>query len=224
MILIKPQLIKAIEEEEIVFDGSIDNIGSNSIDVTLNKTIKTYVPCKIIEIERDGKIFNKIIKNFSSMNDDFFISMNEDNKVYSYDIPEEGLILSPDILYLGSTNEIAGSDHYLPMYEGRSSTARLGLQSHLSAGFGDLGFKSNWTLEIIVIQSLLIFANSRIGQVYFHSVDEKSKNQLIKNNDLYNSKYNKQPEAQASKMYLDFKKNKCKNRKENNEKSGTKNV
>jgi dCTP deaminase len=141
--------------------------------------------------------------------------MNEDNKVYTYEIPEEGLILSPDVLYLGATNEIAGSDYYLPMYEGRSSTARLGFQSHLSAGFGDLGFKSNWTLEIIVIHPLLIFPDSRIGQVYFHSVDEDSQRNLKMNNGLYNSKYNNQPIAQASKMYLDFSNKKCKTRSTN---------
>ena len=203
MILLKEQLIEEIKAKRIVFNGNMDNIGTNSIDITLNKTIKTYVPCKIITIKYEEKEYKKIIQdNFND--EEKFISMNKNNIVYEYDIPEEGLILSPNILYLGSSNEIAGSEHFLPMYEGRSSTARLGFQSHLSAGFGDLGFQSNWTLEIIVIHPLLVFKDVRVGQVYFHSVDEDTKNNMISNDGLYNSKYNNQPFAQPSKMYLDF--------------------
>jgi len=204
MILLNSELKSAIDKNEIVFDGNIENVGANSIDVTLHKTLKTYIPCKIIQLEKNGKKYNKIIEDKEKIDDNFFISMKEKNEVFVYDIPEDGLILSPNILYLGATNEKAGSDKFLPMYEGRSSTARLGFQSHLSAGFGDISFKSNWTLEIIVIHPLEIFPNARVGQVYFHETNEKALEQLFFDNKQYNSKYNEQTIAQESKMYLDF--------------------
>jgi dCTP deaminase len=205
MPLLKSQIIKAIQNKEIVFDGVLENIGSNSIDVTLNNKIKTYVPCKIITITKNGKRKNKLVPE--KLSENFFISMSEKNKVYEYIIPDNGLIIVPGVLYLGSTIEVAGSSCLLPMYEGRSSTARLGLQSHLSAGFGDVGFQSNWTLEIIVVHPLEIFPNIRIGQVFFEEVDKEALNDLIETNSLYNSKYSNQPEAQESKMYLDFDEN-----------------
>ena len=210
MILLGTQIKEEIQNNNIDFTGEIENVGPNSVDVTLHKTLKTYVPYKIIDILKDGKVFKKIIEDTEAMGPDFFIRMDENNKVYSYDIPEEGLILSPNMLFLGATNEIAGSDNFVPMYEGRSSTARLGFQSHLSAGFGDISFKSNWTLEIIVIQPLLIFKNARVGQVYFHEVDAIHKEKLFDEGLAYSQgtthKYSNQPTAQASKMYLDFEK------------------
>jgi len=206
MILLGNQIKEKVESKEIIYDGDIKNIGPNSVDVTLHKLIKTYVPCKIIKILNSGKPYNKIVLDEDKINDNnFFIRMDKLNKIYEYEIPEDGLILSPNILYLGATNEVGGSDFFLPMYEGRSSTARLGFQSHLSAGFGDISFKSNWTLEIIVIHSLMVFPDVRVGQVYFHEVNEKYREKLFKDGGEYNSKYNKQTVAQESKMYLDFK-------------------
>jgi len=208
MVLLGTQIQKEIDEKNIIFDGNQGHIGPNSVDVTLHKILKTYVPCKIINVKHKGEIFKKIVQDNDVIDDNFFIRMDEENETFSYEIPYEGLILSPDILFLGSTNEVAGSDKFVPMYEGRSSTARLGFQSHLSAGFGDISFKSNWTLEIIVIHPLLVFNNSRVGQVYFHEVDNQEIQELFNKKLSYsqgtNHKYGNQKEAQASKMYLDF--------------------
>ena len=55
-------------------------------------------------------------------------------------IPEEGLLLEPNKLYLGRTKEFTTTSKYVPMLEGRSSTGRLGLCIHVTAGFGDIGF------------------------------------------------------------------------------------
>jgi dCTP deaminase len=82
-------------------------------------------------------------------------------------IPEDGLVLQPGRLYLGSTVERTNSPHHVPMYEGRSTMARYGISSHLSAGFGDIGFSGAWTLEITVIYPTRIYPNMRIGQVFF---------------------------------------------------------
>lgn len=41
----------------------------------------------------------------------------------------------------------------IPMLEGRSSIARLGLFVHITPGFGYVGFKGYWTLEIFSIHN-----------------------------------------------------------------------
>jgi dCTP deaminase len=38
------------------------------------------------------------------------------------------------------TNESAISHRYIPMFEGRSSIGRLGINTHITAGFGDVGW------------------------------------------------------------------------------------
>lgn len=79
--------------------------------------------------------------------------------------------------------------------------ARLGILSHLSAGFGDIGFQTNWTLEITVVHPTRIYPHMTIGQMFFHKIDQPYN--LAENR--YNGKYKNQIEAQESLSYLDFK-------------------
>jgi dCTP deaminase len=97
------------------------------------------------------------------------------------EIPSQGYILKPGILYLGSTIEYAGSTKYIPCIEGRSSVARVGLSVHLSAGFGDIGFVGRWTLELSVVQPLRIYAGIEICQIMFYSIEGDY--------NLYNGRY-----------------------------------
>jgi len=172
-----------------------DNLAVNSIDVTLSSKLITYEPIDIIWSE---KYQSYIVQKIS--NDLTILDMKGNNKTYEIIIPASGLILIPGILYLGSTVEKAGSEYFIPMYEGRSSMARLGVQSHISAGFGDIGFQSNWTLEITVVHPLKFYPNIRIGQVYFHRIENS-----ISKEDLYSGKYLNQVEATASQSFKDFK-------------------
>ncbi len=174
------------------------HVGPNSLDVTLAPKIVTYVPIKLVETPKGLMV--TALKNPA----DTILDMATENKAYTTEIPEDGIILAPNILYLASTNESAGSDFYVPMYEGRSSLARLGVQSHISAGFGDIFFKSNWTLEITVVHPVKLYAHRRIGQVYFHNVHEEAREKLIKSGKHYSGKYTNQSEPQISKSYLDF--------------------
>ena len=177
-ILLHNEIKEAIEKNDIYMHPKVmEHISVNSVDVTLSNQLKIYTT----EI----------------------LDMKSRNSTRTIEIPEEGYILQPGELYLGMTNEAIGSDVYVPMYEGRSSMARLGIQSHISAGFGDLGFMSNWTLEITVVKPVKIYPNIRIGQVYFHKPELGS---YV--NKFYHGKYTNQKNPQESKSYLDFKGNK----------------
>lgn len=85
-------------------------------------------------------------------------------------IPPEGLILNPQQLYLGRTIERTETHNRVPMLEGRSSIGRLGLFVHITAGFGDLGFKGFWTLEMFAVQPIRIYAGVEICQIFYHDV------------------------------------------------------
>ena len=200
-VLLGSSIIEEVKKGKIIIEPfNEDNVGPNSVDVTLSNQLLTYVPCKIVKDENGNNIVERMLSPFG----EGFIDMAEDNTAHTLEIPEDGLVLQPGILYLGSTNEKAGSDFFVPMYEGRSSMARLGIQSHLSAGFGDIFFKSNWTLEITVIHPIKIYADSRFGQVYFHEVSDEARETLVKSGKFYDGKYTDQPGPQKSKSYLDF--------------------
>jgi dCTP deaminase len=78
--------------------------------------------------------------------------------------------------------------------------ARLGIESHISAGFGDIGFVGNWTLEITVVHPIKIYPGMRIGQVYFHEVSQKHNLPQYR----YKGKYKHQITGpQESLAYLD---------------------
>lgn len=196
-ILLKHEIIENIQKQRITsygnqieIDSIINQIGVNSVDVTLGSILKTYVDCK-----------NKVDK----LDSEFYLDMKKQNEVHELIIPEEGLILMPGILYLGYTNEGIGSKYHIPMYEGRSSMARLGIQSHISAGFGDIGFDAQWTLEITVIHPVKIYPNIKIGQVFFMKIDKEESIKANKMGGLYNGKYKKQVGVQESKSFEDFK-------------------
>jgi len=201
-VLLGSKIIKEVSNGKIIIEPFNESfVGPNSIDITLANKLITYEHCEIRKIDGEYTVVPAKIFGYREP----IIDMAKENIIYELEIPEEGLVLSPNILYLGCTNEKAGSDFYIPMYEGRSSMARLGIQSHVSAGFGDIFFKSYWTLEITVIHKTKIYPNCRIGQVYFHQVDENDRNKLIGMKKYYQGKYTNQKGPQKSKSYLDFK-------------------
>lgn len=112
-------------------------------------------------------------------------------------IPESGFILRPGQLYLGSTVEEIGSDHYVTSLIGRSSVGRLGLFLQITADLGHLGAKHRWTLELKVVQPLIVYPMMKIGQVSFWSVEG---NQDL----LYNGKYAKYSEAHCSELHKEL--------------------
>lgn len=133
--------------------------------------------------------------------DNNVLDMKTENKATMLEIPEEGLLLEKDKLYLGRTLEYTESHKHVPMLEGRSSIGRLGLFVHVTAGFGDVGFCGFWTLEMFCVQPIRIYAGVEICQVFYHSIEGEY--------DLYKSgKYQKNKGVQPSLLFKDFEKKK----------------
>ncbi|SRR6266567_193454 len=82
-------------------------------------------------------------------------------------ILEEGIILQPGKVYLGTSVEVIGSKNYVPSLIGRSSLGRLGMFLQISADLGNLGAIHCWTLEIVVCQPIRIYPGMVVGQVSF---------------------------------------------------------
>src|SRR5688572_33064186 len=96
--------------------------------------------------------------------------MRRANRIRRRSIPPEGLVLSPNQLYLGRTSERTETHNLVPQIEGRSSVGRLGLFVHVTAGFGDVGFTGFWTLEMFGVQPIRIYAGVPICQIFYHEL------------------------------------------------------
>ena len=125
------------------------------------------------------------------------LDMKTPNKTRKMIIPEEGLVLETNRLYLGRTVEFTETDKLVPMLEGRSSVGRLGLFVHVTAGFGDVGFSGFWTLEIFCVQPIKIYPNVEICQIYYHDI-------LGEYEKYQSNKYQNNATVQPSMMYKDF--------------------
>jgi dCTP deaminase len=138
-----------------------------------------------------------------SLNDDLLIytdsslDMKARNKTEQLIIPLEGLVLEPNRLYLGRTREYTETHNLVPMLEGRSSIGRLGLFIHVSAGFGDVGFKGYWTLEIFCIHPVRIYAGVEFCQIYYHTIEGDY-------NPYSSNKYQGNKGIQPSLLYMEF--------------------
>ena len=168
------------------------------------KEIEKHIGKEIIIEPYDKNRINPNSYNLSLSNellvyDNDLLDMKKENKASKIVIPEDGLILEPNKLYLGRTNEFTKTDKFVPMLEGRSSTGRLGLFIHVTAGFGDIGFAGYWTLEIFCVQPIKIYPNVEICQIYFHDIHGDY--------DLYSSgKFQNNTGIQPSLMFKEFEK------------------
>lgn len=122
------------------------------------------------------------------------IDMMTPNRIIELEIPDNGLVLYPNTLYIGRTAERTATDKFIPMINGRSSGGRLGISIHICAGFGDIGFDGTWTLEITVVEPVRVYPNAEIAQVCFFNPSGKI-------GKLYRGRYYKQISATPSKFY-----------------------
>ena len=166
------------------------------------KEIQRHMGKDIVIRPFDPKRLNPNSYNLSLHNEllvyeNRLLDMKVLNPVKTLTIPESGLVLEPDKLYLGRTNEFTQTDRFVPLLEGRSSVGRLGLFIHVTAGFGDVGFAGYWTLEIFCVQPIRIYPNVEICQIYYHDIHGDY--------DLYQSgKYQNNTGIQPSLLYKDF--------------------
>ncbi len=145
MILSDKKILECIADGSILIEPfSRERLGPNSYDVCLNKILAVY-----IDKELDAK---------------------KHNKIRHFEIPNEGFLLMPGELYLGTTFEHTETYKHVPILEGKSSTGRLGIDIHATAGIGDVGYIGSWTLEISVKKPVRVYAGMPIGQMIYHEV------------------------------------------------------
>lgn len=176
MILSGNEILKRREKGEIKIEPfNIDRVGVNSYDLTLSNVMATY----------------EIVKPYRDIKDNNFLK--------EFVIQSSGTYLNPGKLYLGKTAEYTETYNLVPMIEGVSSVARHGIFVHVTAGFGDIGFCGNWTLEISVVEPVRIYAGMRIAQIYYHTVEG-----AITRTYGHGGKYQGSKDIVGSRLYREF--------------------
>ncbi len=161
------------------------NLGSNIV-------IEPYTPEQL-----NPNSYNLTLHNELLVYEEVVLDMRKPNRTRKITIPDDGLVLNPNHLYLARTVERTETQNLVPMIEGRSSVARLGLFVHVTAGFGDVGFCGYWTLEMLATQPIRIYPGVAICQIFYH--------QIVGDIQRYRSeKYQNNQGIQPSLMYREL--------------------
>lgn len=171
MILTGKEIINRLGGDIVISPFDVEQVNPNSYNLRLGNELQVYENETL-----DSKI---------------------NNNTMSIEIPESGYLLEKGKLYLAKTLEYTETINLVPMLNGRSSIARLGLFVHVTAGFGDIGFRGYWTLELLPSKNILVYPNMKICQIYYvlpYGI------QSIK----YDGKYQDNHGIQSSKYYTEF--------------------
>lgn len=122
-------------------------------------------------------------------------------------LPKEGEVFDrrdvverfwPGVLYLLCTEEYTETPYpYRPHIDGRSSIGRLGEFVHVTAGYGDVGFKGTWTLEVAVVQPVESYWPLQACQISYTRVEGDRK-------DYDSPKYQGQRKPQPSRLWKEI--------------------
>ena len=132
-----------------------------------NKRI-TIVPFDEVNINPNS--YNYTLGDYVKVYKNSILDAKKKQETEIIEIPDEGLVLEPNKVYLGFTKEVFGSDYYVPIITGRSSTGRLGLFVQITSDLVDVGFKGNLTLQLHATQPVKIYKGMKIGQFTFWKV------------------------------------------------------
>jgi|SRR5665647_310145 len=172
MILSDKRILEEIEKKTIVINPyNREKLGSNSYDVHLGKDMAIYV--------------------------DEILDAKKHNEITHFEIPDEGIVLEPGQLYLGVTEEYTETHAHVPFLEGKSSTGRLGIDIHATAGKGDIGFCGHWTLEISCKIPVRVYAGMPVGQLIYFPLEGEVD---VKYDSKKSAKYSNQPNKPVESM------------------------
>jgi dCTP deaminase len=188
------EILRQVQLGNIVIDPFDEKqLGANSYDLRLSDQIVVYDerPAKGIG-DRPYETWTDPATKKSHR----VLDMAKDNPTVALTISPEGMLLVPGRVYLACTQEYTETRGFCPKIEGRSSVGRLGIVTHLTAGFGDNGFCGDWTLEISVVEPVRVYAGVRICQIVYETlVGEQDRK--------YEGRYQGQCGPKASRLWRD---------------------
>lgn len=212
MILSDKTILNEIKEGNIIiepFDQELLNPGS--LDIKLGSTVKTYIRetlywknrDEIPEVYKNGKIVQTSIGKEWFYRAEKALDPKEKLETEELTLPEEGMILHPNEIYLYAAHERIGvKGNICSTVKAKSSLGRLGLDIVIGpAGFIDSGFEGSLVLELRATRPIIVYPNMKIAQLLFHRVEGEV---LESYDQKKGSKYHNQKGVQESLYYENF--------------------
>lgn len=160
------------------FDRS--RVNPVSYDLTLGNEVKVYEAVNYIEEfpsqYRNDSIPSRFLdgSNIYRSNGPHghknLLDAKKPNTTRSFTIGPEGWILKPGVGYLMHTFERIHTTKFVPVLDGKSSIGRLFVTVHVTAGYGDPYFNGQYTLEVVAVHPIRVYAGMRIAQIRFHTI------------------------------------------------------
>ncbi|MBS3171786.1 dCTP deaminase [Candidatus Woesearchaeota archaeon] len=176
---------KRIMDGSLVIDGvDLNLITLASVDLKLGNKFKVFKTTQVTHIDTKESIPADMMETIEKKD-------------------SEPFILHPGEFVLGSTKEyVKMPEDLVGRLDGRSSLGRLGVVIHSTAGSVDPGFEGLLTLEIANISKIPVslWPGSRVCRLTFDTLSSPSETPYNKRKE---SKYNKQQEPVASRIFLD---------------------
>jgi dCTP deaminase len=182
MILSGPEILAQIEKGRISIDPfNRAHVNPASVDLTLGSEVAVYHQVTSREsgwadlaAEHGGVSNGSGVLPYRSASP---LDTKKPLSVRRYTIdPNNGWVLHPGVGYLMHTAERVGTNHYVPILDGKSSIGRLFIKVHETAGFGDPGFNGQYTLEVTSQFPVIVYSGMRICQIRFHAIQGEVQN------------------------------------------------
>lgn len=200
--LLSDRSIQQMNKKNKLIHGELTKyqIQPNSIDLTLGDTVK--IPKSNYTYCIDGRFIpvinpmNKMEFNFEKFSDSEYRPGE-----FMFGTKRKYFVLEPNRFVLMASREILNIPNgYIGFVQGRSSIARLGIQTE-QAGLIDAGFTGTITFEVVNNSDypIILFEGMRVAQVYFFKSQYADHIYGI----AKHSKYNRQIAATESRIHMD---------------------
>lgn len=184
-ILADSAITKAIKKGDIVVTPYMpEHLNPGSLDLTLGDEVAVYedwVHChERSKQRRRPKPGEPLFPEYTYEDGFYFkpkptlIDVKVEPRVRKFKIdPTHGWVLKPGIGYLMHTVERVHSRRFVPVLDGKSSVGRLFIWVHATAGYGEVGFDGQYTLEVMVLHPVRVYPGMRFCQIRFHTTKGK---------------------------------------------------
>ncbi len=170
---------KRVNDEFIAADGTYNPA---SYDLKLGPLVKVYRDVVAVEQpsfirpwsdeERVGymKEHGYPMDHFLVAKSNGVLDSKKELPTWEFSMHEErGWLVKPGIGYLMHTAERVRTQKYVPIVDGKSSTGRLFVTAHVTAGYGDPGFDGQYTLEVVSTHRVILYPGMFFCQIRFHT-------------------------------------------------------
>lgn len=153
------------------------NVNPASVDLTLGKKVSVYRDTVYGGFTKDhengisGEFLQPTTHHPASYYNNNHLDAKKQNQTLDFTLENgEGIFLKPGIGYLMHTAESVWTESFVPILDGKSSIGRLFAMVHVTAGYGDPGFKGQYTLEVLVTHPVILYVGMKICQMRFHTI------------------------------------------------------